>query len=165
MSLESWTKEFLPEETAYQIAEGLLEKVPTKYERDKAALAYAAWKWRGTLPLNLKKHGVALEDGDLTEIDGTGETLVHKKYLGLADENCVLCQMYVNLEEDCRGCPLYLARDGCNGNDSSEAGVGGTKVSPWHKFADGDGGVAMRRLLRDGQKWFDEQSEVDYYGN
>lgn len=116
MSLATWKAQYYP--------------VPAQDCPKEQALEHSRRKWIGLRKENLEKHGLCYgqhigaiyAEGNASKLDIDGHT-------------CALCAVYGPTDEDCGGCPLFLARgvrcDESHGNDAAQ-------LSPFHAFVDGD---------------------------
>ena len=112
MSLQTWAAEFYPEPAEAAAKRG-----------EAAAVEHSLRKWEGLKAENLDRHDVGA--GSRAIYDGRTD-----QGLSLGGENCALCEL--RLEESCRICPLYKARD-CFACDRRRPDEG---FSPWRSWTD-----------------------------
>lgn len=94
MSLKSWKKEFY--------------RKPANEVSRENALQHSLRKWIGLKPSNRKKHGVKLSQSDLVEIwDKTNIVFC------IDSSSCALCQHFINIDDNCPGCPLVTSGGVC----------------------------------------------------
>lgn len=124
MSLETWKREFYPEGGL-----GYLEGYRTTAE----ALEHSLRKWRGTLPENLAKHGVAFRLVAGGVVPAVAES--PEEYFSFGGVNCALCVLAKDKQRNgppgvsyCFNCPLV---------DCSEE---------WSSACGGDTGPMIRLL-------------------
>lgn len=94
MILKNWSKEFYPIHAA------------DATENDLVAIDHCIKKWKGALPKNLKKHGVAYKDHTIYETD-----VATSNSIDFNGDTCALCQKYQYVlscknEIDGTSCPI-----------------------------------------------------------
>ena len=134
MSLSSWKKEYYP--------------IPASRCSKKNALDHSIRKWTGLLKVNLKKHGLRADAGEL--LDGK-----HTTGFGIDCESCALCHYYMDIRMNCGACPLALANKGvpCDGHywDDDHS----TLLGQYSRFLQFDNARPMLNLLKKAKRMLD----------
>jgi hypothetical protein len=133
MSLETWKKEFYPEEAKTVIG-------------DKA-IAHSLRKWEGLTPENLVKHGIVRKKTRL---------IANREDDFYVDcDSCALCVHYLNYavpedQNECVACPLFkLIGASCVENDSDTVDKNQIPFQIWWRTGNAQPMIDALRKLRD----------------
>lgn len=136
MSLKSWKQEFYPI-TASEAAD-TLDLV--------GAVKHAIQKWTGLRKENLDKHECRQNDRNKFRV------MYKRSRFQVDTESCSLCQMFLDRNFNCNGCPLFESRGEirCDGEMAKE------RNSPYNEWLDTGNPAPMLRALRKALKWAKE---------
>lgn len=121
MSLETWEKEYYPNDASSRWAR-------------RNPIEHSLRKWRGLFPGKLKEHGCEMSYGYRVVDAATGDTFY------VWDDTCALCVRFLRPSGDvrCLKCPLFMLR-GRSCDDGNK--------SPYSVFIDTENPAPMIRLL------------------
>ena len=120
MSIKTWKKEFYPVDAKTFKGEDQNNK-----EKVIACVEHSIQKWEGLSQVNLNKHYITVDRGNLIDSEGS--------HFEISGESCSLCQMFtvmVDDEHQCASCPLYQIR----GSMACDTRKVNEYTSPWREY-------------------------------